>query len=228
MPKLLDRQVDKLKGGLAALGDEVQQAVDLAVHALLKRDADTARAVIAGDARIDQAEVDMEEDCLKVLALYQPVAIDLRFIISILKINNDLERIGDLAVSLAERAVYLADHPEVQVPAEFESMSVTARQMLRMALHAFLNGDGREAYRVCALDEEVDDAHRRIYPLLEKAIMEHPENTEALLRVTSISRFVERIADHATNIAEDVLYLLEGNIVRHRLGKVIVNPEETS
>lgn len=228
MPKLLDRQVDKLKEGLADLGDVVQKSVDDAVAALLKRDAVLAQAVIDGDRLIDQMEVDMEEECLKVLALYQPVAVDLRLIISILKINNDLERIGDLSVSLAERAAYLASHPEVEIPSEFEGMSLTARRMLAMSLHALLHLDGREAYRVCALDEEVDEAHRRIYPTLEKAIMEHPEHTEALLRVTSISRFMERIADHATNIAEDVLYLLEGTIVRHRLGKVIDNPEETA
>ena len=164
--------------------------------------------------------MDLEEECLKVLALYQPVAIDLRYIVAVLKITNDLERIGDLAANIAERALYMSDADPLpsEVPMEIGRMADATLQMFRGALQSLLESDvglAREVYRT---DEVVDAFHLENHNRLEEAIRAAPGRALALMRYLSVSRFLERIADHATNIAEDVIYLLEGEVVRHRLG----------
>jgi len=161
-------------------------------------------------------EVDVEEECLKILALYQPVAIDLRFIITALKINNDLERIGDLAVNIAERSEFLARQPEVHVPLDLEKMTEKTQSMLTKSLDALVNMDCDLAHQVCAADDEVDAMNRQMYLTVQDGIRQHPEQLESLIHLLSASRHLERIADHATNIAEDVIYMAEGQIVRHR------------
>jgi phosphate transport system protein len=176
-----------------------------------------ARQVAENDDRIDHIEVDLEEECLKVLALYQPVANDLRFIVSVLKINNDLERIADLAVNIAERALDLLKYERIVVPFEFSTMWRKVYDMVRKSLDALVNLDRRQAREVIALDEAVDDLHHNSYALVIDRIRRKPQHIEPLICYLVVSRYLERIADQATNIAEDVLYLIEGDIVRHIL-----------
>ena len=213
---LLGREIDKLKKDVIGLSVVVEDSVTKAVVAVDKRDADLANEVISADADIDRAEVDLEEECLKILALHQPVAKDLRFIVAILKINNDLERIGDLAVNVAQRALYLADHKRVETPPILERMADMTRTMLRKSLEALIGADGTLAREVLTLDDEVDSWHRDMFKLIQDRIKEQPEGVAGHLQVLSVSRHLERIADLATNIAEDVIYLIEGEIVRHQ------------
>ncbi len=219
MTKLLERQIGKLMAMCLELGGSVEENVRAALKAVKERDVGLAREVIERDELIDQGEVDLEEECLKVLALYQPVAIDLRTIVAVLKITNDLERIGDLAVNISERAIFAEkDEPMPKLaPLELDSMADIALHMLRGALDSLTEMDVRKAHDVYRTDEEVDALHRANFNHLENAIRDDPGSALPLTRYLSVSRFIERIADHATNIAEDVIYLLEGEIVRHRL-----------
>lgn len=212
---ILHREIDKLKQGLLTLGALVEERVNLAVKAVENRDMELATHVIESDTEIDNMEVELEEDCLKVMALHQPVAIDLRVIISVLKINSDLERIGDLAVDIAERGQYFATHEDVEHPFDFLGMSQKTQTMLQKSLDALVNLDCEMAKGVCAIDDEVDTIHREMYDKVEEAIRAKPDYLEQYISYLGVSKCLERIADHATNIAEDVIYLVEGNIVRH-------------
>jgi phosphate transport system protein len=188
----------------------------MAVTAIENRDAELANKVILGDTEIDQLEVNLEEDCLKILALHQPVAIDLRFIIAVLKINSDLERIGDLAVNMAERAQFLSGKSPIAIPFDLEGLALKTQKMLRESLDSLVNLNAGLARDVCVTDDEVDAINREMYDLVKAAIRIHPEQVDILIPYLSISRYLERIADHATNIAEDVIYMIEGEIARHR------------
>jgi phosphate transport system protein len=161
-------------------------------------------------------EVGVEEDCLKILALHQPVAIDLRFIVAVLKINNDLERIGDLAVNIAERSAFLSKHPPFGFSLGLVEMADRAQDMLKHSLDALINLDSGLAQEVCAADDEIDAMNRQMYLKIQDAIRSNPGKLESLIHLLSVSRHLERIADHATNIAEDVIYMVEGRIARHR------------
>jgi phosphate transport system protein len=161
-------------------------------------------------------EVQVEESCLKILALYQPVATDLRFIIAVLKINNDLERVGDLAVNIAERAAFLATQPPLEMSFDFQKMAAKAQEMLKRSLDALVGFNAEMAEEVCLSDDEIDAMNRQVYFMVEEAIHTHPDQTESLIHTLSVSRHLERIADHATNIAEDVIYMIDGSIVRHK------------
>jgi phosphate transport system protein len=172
--------------------------------------------VIEKDLEIDHSEVEVEEECLRILALHQPVAIDLRFIVAALKLNNDLERIGDLAVNIAERALFLSRVTPPVIPFDFNEMAQRTRDMLKQSLDALVNMDIELARRVCAEDDEVDRINREMYVHVKQAIRQHPHHLEALVHLLSVSRHLERIADHTTNIAEDVIYMIEGEIVRHK------------
>ena len=212
----MKREIDRLKQMLMSLCEVVEENLRRAVESIRQRDATLAKTVIETDIKIDQMEVDMEEECLKILALYQPVAIDLRFIITALKINNDLERIGDLAVNLAEHSTYLADQRQTDVPFDFDEMTEKTELMLRKSLDALVKMDSKLAYEVCADDDEIDAMDRQMQLTLQKAVHTHPEQTECLMHLRSASGHLERVADHATNIAEDVIYMIEGRIVRHK------------
>ena len=172
--------------------------------------------MIEGDVDIDRREVEIEEECLKILALHQPVAVDLRRTAAIMKINNDLERIADLAVNIAERARCLTEHPEFTIPSGLEHMVQLANSMVRDALDAFVSLDVKAARDVCIRDEEVDACNREVIGELCQVMRQESDLVEAALHFFSAARHVERIADHATNIAEDVIYLVEGEIARHR------------
>lgn len=212
----LQREVEKLKNKIMALAATVEKAVQDAVKSVSTRDAELARKVIAGDAVIDRTEVDIEEDCLKLLALYQPVATDLRFIIAALKINNDIERVGDLAGNIAERALWLCDQPPTTESLDFAQMNRKVLAMFRGSLDALMNQDAHRARQVCAMDDEVDALNRQMYDNIRAALRRNPDEADCLLSYSSVSRLLERIADGATNIAEDVIYLVEGDIVRHK------------
>jgi len=213
---ILRREIDKLKKHIVALSVLVEDSVTKAVVAVDKRDADLANEVIEADADIDRGEVDFEEECLKILALHQPVAKDLRFIVAILKINNDLERIGDLAVNISQRALFLADSKRVVTPPSLEEMADLTRRMLRKSLDALVAMNGEAAREVLAMDDHVDGFHRDMFKLLQERMKEQPEDIVGNMQILSVSRHLERIADLATNIAEDVIYLVQGDIIRHR------------
>jgi phosphate transport system protein len=212
----MQKEIENLKTKLLALCAAVEKSLCLAVQSVKERDAVLARGVIDDDAHIDQMEVDIEEECLKILALHQPVAIDLRFIITALKINSDLERIGDLAVNIAERGEFLAGQEPIGVPFDFDAMAEKTQWMVTESIDSLVDMDCRRAYQVCAADDEVDAANRKMYKQVEASIVAHPRWTQGLLHLLSISRHLERVADHATNIAEDVIYMVEGSIVRHK------------
>ena len=216
MAEHLERAVNKLKKKILSLCANVEENLWKSVKSVEKRDQDMAEDVIASDINIDQMEVDVEEECLKILALYQPVAADLRFIITCLKINNDLERIGDLAVNIAERGMFLASHPiPVTIPFDFSNMAEKTQNMLRKSLNALVNMDKEIAKEVCDADDQIDAINRDMYNLIKQFTKSNPELIEHLIHLLSISRHLERIADHTTNIAEDVIYMVEGRIVRH-------------
>jgi phosphate transport system protein len=212
----LQREIDRLKKNILALGAMVEQSVELAVKSIEERDAKLAERVLATDNDIDHAEVDLEEDCLKVLALHQPVAIDLRFIIAVLKINSDLERIGDLACNIAERTLVISRYPQASVPYDLQGLVDKTKWMLRSSLDSLVNLDSALARSVRASDDQVDNINREMYDLVKEAIRQRPNEIEVLIPYLTVSRNLERIADHATNIAEDVIYMIEGVIARHR------------
>ena len=214
----LGRKVDKLNKQILAIGAQVEDHVRLSVKAVVSRDPQIAAQVIDGDIEIDQAEVDLEEKCLEILALHQPVADDLRYLVAVLKINNDLERIGDLAVNIAETAVFLGSLDRAQRPFDFGPMALKTQEMLKQSLDAFVNADVRLASDVCASDDEVDYMKHVIHEKFEKKMRSWEGNLEALVHLFLVSRHLERIADHATNIAEDVIYMVTGQIHRHRGG----------
>jgi len=217
MPTHFIHAIDGLKEKLLSIGTKVEEAVREAVQCVTSRDAALGAAVYAGDDEIDALEVDIEEECLHLLALYQPVAADLRFIVVALKINNDLERVGDLAVNVAERGTFLATQRPPKIALDFHHMASLSQSMLSRALDAFVNVDTKLAYEVIAGDDEVDAENRNAYIQIQEAIREHPEDLESLIHLLSIARHLERIADLATNIAEDVVYMAEGTIIRHHI-----------
>ncbi len=216
MSEHMKREIDRLKKNLLSLGAVVEENVRNAVTSVENRDPDLAQQAIDADHRIDQLEVDLEEECLKILALHQPVAIDLRFLVSILKINNDLERIGDLAVSIAKRGVYLACQKDLVTKLSFREMETQVQTMLRESLESVVSMDAQRARQVIQADDEVDAINGTMYDEIKDRLRNSDDDIKSLIYLFSISRNLERIADHATNIAEDVIYLVEGEIVRHK------------
>jgi phosphate transport system protein len=211
----LEKAIVELKRLILSLGADVEESVRLSVQSLTQRKSEQAKQVIEADYEIDQREVFVEEECLKILALHQPVANDLRLIIAILKINNDLERIGDLSVNIAERAVYLSTEATVDLPFDLQDMAEKVRSMLKRSLDALVNRDEKLARQVCKDDDAVDDLNREMYRCVEQAIKKDLDNLNSYIQLLSASRYLERMADHATNIAEDVIYLVTGEIIRH-------------
>ena len=214
------RQIDKLKRLIITLGEMVQDAVDHSIVAVTERDAVLAQKVMEAEEKIDEMEVEIEEECLHTLALHQPVAFDLRYVVSVLKINNDLERVSDLAKNIAQQAVLLSKEPKLlEVPFDLPHMARLVKAMLRDALKAMVNVDTTLAQGVINADDAVDDLHEAVYGIIFKKLRETPQFIEQLMHLMSVSRQLERIADHAVNIAEDVLYTSGGEIVRHSKNK---------
>lgn len=218
MAEYLHRQLHELKQEILHVGAVVEEAVAKATRALRTRDERLAREVIDSDAEIDRLEVAVEEECLRVLALYQPVAFDLRFVVAVLKINNDLERIGDLAKNVAKRVLTLARAWDLEIPDEFQEMAAHAQLMVKHSLDALVTANSTLARQVRSDDDLVDQIRDAIYDKIRAQIAAHPEQTEQLMKLFSVARHLERLADMATHIAEEVIYMVEGHIVRHRAG----------
>jgi len=216
MSKHLQHDLDRLKKEILAMGALVEEAINRAIASLTQRDAVLARQVLEGDDAIDRKEVEVEDLCLKILALHQPVAGDLRYIIAVLKVNNDLERMGDLAQNIAERVTFLAVNEPVPVHLDFTLMVELVRRMVGESLDALVNQDPVLARRVCVQDDEVDRLQKQMFETLQSVMMRDPKAVERAVQVLSVSRHLERIADSATNIAEDIVFMVEGDIIRHR------------
>jgi len=206
--------IKELSGVLVQLSDKVLQNFILSLNAIKHQDMESARRIRMVDDEIDRAEVDLEERCLAFLALQQPVARDLRTIVTIMKINDDLERIGDLAVHIIDRM------PEISTGMlemfAFEKMGVHAGAMVKQSIAAYIARDRNLAEEVCALDEEVDVMHRAAFKKVTRLMKTADANVDELIAALSISRYIERMADHATRIAREVIYLVTGEIVRHK------------
>ena len=215
MTKHFRKELEIIKKRILTLGSMVEDLVHDSVQAVDRVDADLADRIITRDREINDTEVDIEEECLKVLALHQPVAVDLRFIIAVIKINNELERIGDQAVNIAQRVQVIAKRPKPPFWFDYSEMGEKAQKMLRMSLDALVNLDVDLAYRVITMDDEVDHIKNDAYDRIKQAIKDLPERVGYYINLLLISRHLERMADHATNIAEEVIYLVEGEIFRH-------------
>lgn len=214
----LPRLLHELKQQLLFLSSTVEESVAKAVTALVQRDARMAAEVVAGDAEIDNLEVRVEAECLKILALQQPVASDLRFVVATLKINNDLERMGDLAKKIGKNVIYLCGVTQPDVRCNFREIADLSRGMVKRAMDAFVNGDVDLAREVLVDDDNVDALKDALYEELRDAMRRHPDQLDALLKLHSVARNLERLGDMATHIAEEVIYMVENNIVRHSSG----------
>ncbi len=212
----LQIEIEKLKKRITLYGGMIEKNLGDAIRAIQAKDDALARRVLEVDDEADQWEVDTEEECLKILALHQPVAVDLRFIIAVLKINNDLERIGDEAVNIAERALRVSPLALPGEAVDFAPLCRLVQEALRSSLDALVRLDAPLAHKVRLSDDAIDEMVHDLFVRLKDEIKKHSDQTDQLIEYLRVSRHLERIADHATNIAEDVIYMIEGSIVRHR------------
>jgi phosphate transport system protein len=211
----LHKELTDLRRSILTMGSLVEQRVEQAIDALFRADAEGARSVRQGDREIDEMEVDIEAGCLRVLALSQPVAADLRLVLAVLRINNELERAGDEAESIAKRVLDLGQATPVELPETLRRMAEASQRMLRDAITALADGDAALARRVREADQQVDDHQKEIFAWVQEEIPRHVDGTRGAIDLLSVARRLERIADLATNIAEDVIFLVEGAQVRH-------------
>jgi phosphate transport system protein len=217
MQRHFHEELDALRQTLLAMGGLVEDQIRRAMRALLERDDVLAQEVIDRDRQVNTYDVEVDEQCVELLALHQPAASDLRFITTAMKIVTDLERIGDQAVNIAQRVLELNRDPQLKPYIDLPRMADKAQRMVKESLDAFVAGDTALARRVCGEDAEVDALKEQIFRELLTFMMEDPRTIPRAIRVILISRFLERVADHATNIAEMVIYLVEGKMVRHTL-----------
>jgi phosphate transport system protein len=215
------REIETLKERVLRLSIDVEDRLRKALQAVANRDAALALGVMDGDVEIDRREVAIEEECLKLLALHQPVASDLRFVIATLKVNNDLERIGDLAVNIADRARLLAAAPLPGIGLPIDRMGTLSIGMVQKVFQAFMEHDARLAAEVVASDDVVDDMNRDMIATVVGRMRAGDPSPEALLLLLGVSRELERVGDHASNIAEDLIYMFQGEIVRHHKADVV-------
>ena len=219
MTKHFHNELEKIKKMILSLGATVEERVHLAIESILNNQIELAQKVIDTDYEIDALEVEVEEEILKVMALYQPVAVDLRFLVAVLKINNELERIGDQAVNIAQRMKVLAKEPQAEFFFDYSQMADITKSMLKKSLDALVNIDVKLAADILKLDDEVDRLRSEAYDIIKRVIAEKPKQAGFLINLLLVSRHLERLADHTTNIAEEVIYMVEGEIVRH--GKLV-------
>jgi phosphate transport system protein len=213
----LQRDLEALKKELLQLGNLVESAINFAIQSLLNRETSAAERVLQIEIEINEKEVLIEEECLKLLALHQPVAVDLRFIVAVLKVDNDLERMGDFAKNIAKRALDLVHLPPVPIFPEFvNELPDLVRTMVRKSLDSLVALDVDMARNVIRMDKRVDEINAMTYKEVQRIIFEDVKRTEAALNLLSCSRHMERIADLSTNIAEDVLFMVEGKVMRHK------------
>ncbi|MEZ4524638.1 MAG: phosphate signaling complex protein PhoU [Desulfobacterales bacterium] len=217
MAKHLERELEKIKKRILALGAQVEERLRMAARSIEDRSLYEAERIIKTDYEIDHEEVEIEEECLKVLALHQPVAADLRLLVVTIKINNELERIGDETSNIARRIKKIIQNRNgCQLTYDYSEMLAKCQTMLTNSLDSLVGMDADLAFRVLMTDDEVDQLDKNMYQQMIKDVRECPEDTEYLFNMYWLSRHLERIADHTTNIAEEVIYLIEGEIVRHR------------
>ncbi len=217
MQRHFHEELRTLKQTLLAMGGLVEDQIHRVMRALIERDELLARAVIEGDRQVNAYDVEVDEKCVELLALHQPAAGDLRFITTAMKIVTDLERIGDQAVNIAQRAIELNREPQLKPYIDLPRMAENAARMVKESLDAFVNRDTALARRVCGEDEAVDALKEQVFRELLTFMMEDARTIPRAIRLILISRFLERVADHATNIAEMVIYMVEGKMVRHTL-----------
>jgi len=213
--KSYENDLQRLQEKILRMGGLVEDAIARSLQALVDRDAGLARETRERDHLVNRLEVEIDELCVELLALRQPAASDLRLIITGLKISTDLERIGDLAVNLCERVLELLDAPPLKPLIDLPRMAEKARAMVRDSLDAYVRRDAELATNVCARDDEVDDLNRQVFRELLTYMIETPANISRALSLSMIGRYLERIADHATNISEMVIYLVKGKDIRH-------------
>ena len=212
----LQRELDRTRRMLLSVGALTENRFRQAVKAFTTMDTQLAREIVEKDEEIDMKEVEIEEECLKTLALHQPVAIDLRSLVVVIKINNDLERIADQAVNIATRTLTLAGKNRPDLSIDYTEMAEKAGTMLKMSLDAFVHQDDLLAEKSRQMDTEVDAMRNAAYDQVKKALPKFPDHAAYLLNLFLVSRHLERIADHATNIAEEVIYMRRGEIIRHK------------
>tara|TARA_B100001142_G_scaffold277332_1_gene286854 strand:- start:109 stop:765 length:657 start_codon:yes stop_codon:yes gene_type:complete len=216
MSEILSKEMKKIEVLLSSLSTIVDSNLRNAIESLKKRDIEMAKKVISDDSEIDRIEIDLEEECLRILALHQPVAVDLRFIIAVLKINNDLERIGDLSSNICQIVVIYKNVGSFNIPNTILDMTEVVFDMLKNSLDSIIYRDSDLAKKVHKSDNDVDKLHQEMYSVVKSKIAEGSESDfDKWLPMLSVSRYLERIADHCTNIAEDVDYLITGHISRH-------------
>ena len=208
------KQLEKLREKFLTLGTIVEDRVRKACSAFHGNDLSDIEMVIRSDYEIDEMEIEIEEECLKILALYQPVARDLRFLIALIKINSEVERIGDYAVQIARRVKFIFEHTSRRFPMDYTRMSEKVITMLKMSLDALVDKDAELAHQIFVLDDEVDTMRDQAYDIIKKQLRQQPEHAGCMLNGYLVARHLERIADRATNIAEEVIYMVEGDIVR--------------
>jgi len=217
MQRHFHEELETLKQTLLAMGGLVEDQIRRVVRALVERDSDLAQEVIERDREVNTYDVEVDEKCVELLALNQPTAGDLRFITTAMKIVTDLERIGDQAVNIAQRAIELNQEPQLKPYIDLPRMADKAQRMVKESLDAFVARDTELARRVCGADDSVDAFKEQIFRELLTFMMEDPKTIPRAIRLILISRFLERVADHATNIAEMVIYMVESKMVRHTL-----------
>jgi len=217
MQRHFDEELNQLKEKLLRMSSLAEKAISSSIKALIDRDDELALQVAKSDDPINMLEIEIEEFCLKLLALHQPQAGDLRFIIAAMKINNDLERIGDLAVNIAKITKYLIKIPVVKSLSEISDMAKAAQRMLKDSLDSFVNKDAQLAKDVCRRDDEVDDMNKKIFMDFLRSVSQDEKTVERAVDLILIAKNFERIADHSTNICEDVIYLVEGKNIKHHI-----------
>ena len=211
------RSLDDLKEKLLVMAGLAEQAIQRAVEAYRTRDLSICDLVSRSELAINRLEREIDQSALDLLAMEQPMAIDLRFILAVIKINGDLERIGDQAANIAERAQVMKDTPEISLPIDIQEMGEKTGVMIRTAIQALLEADARMAETVLTMDDDVDDMNRAVQAELVEMMQQHPQFSVQALTAILISRNLERSGDHATNIAEDVIFWLRGSDVRHKM-----------
>ncbi|MEK6604072.1 MAG: phosphate signaling complex protein PhoU [Nitrospirota bacterium] len=218
MHRHFDDELQSLKEQILRMGGLAEEQVQGALRALVERDSDLARKIIENDRQVNTLDVAIDEDCLRLLALQQPTARDLRFITTAMKISTELERISDLAENICERVIELNEEPQLKPYIDIPRMANWALKMVKDALDAFVNHDAALARKVCQDDDFVDDLTHQLFRELLSFMLENPQTITRAIRITFIAKYLERIADHATNVAELVVYLVEGKIIRHTHG----------
>lgn len=217
MQRHFDEALKTLKEKLLKMSSLVEESIGTSIKALMERNAELAYKVIKADDAVNMLEIEIDDLCLKLLALYQPTAGDLRFITSTMKINNDLERIGDLAVNIGERTLDLLKVPPLKLKIDIPKMAMASQVMLKDSLNAFVNKDSKLAYEVCKRDDEVDNLNHEIFMTLLNANPEDQKPVERVIDLVLVAKNLERVADHSTNICEDIIYMVDGKVIKHHI-----------